>query len=426
MKKMKFFTQDKISYAVLLFIFILIIDLLAAISGFGGALFWLFDNEMLMYSSYESLILSVCVILFSLLTVIFSYRKNQVKKLKALGAVNLIMSLLPIFLNSVYYPFAYLMVEAFTDLLGVSVEFDFSDVRFYLSELISLPMSIACFALLFKLKRSSEEKSVQRISFGKLSAVTVLLFTLVTLAAYFVCNTPVSEYFNYSALSDLIVASAEKSSEEKLFESITGDMDFSNAQELLKKEGYIPHTELEEYAAAEEEEEEEESVRINKDVLNEILNSENEIAYTKPYGDYISYNSCIIISPDERSKVKFKKIIHGDLMLISEKDYTAEAREAFEKFVIGDDKNAVLNQMMKFTDVASCSVEYVENTVKETYDLRAYKNMSFLSSIDNVYFNATVVFENDILKDGNYTRVTESNYESDEVIRTESEYKISK
>lgn len=421
MKKIKFFTHDKISYAVFLFLFILIIDLLAAISGFGGALFWLFDNEMQMFSSYESLILSVCVIILSWLIVIYSYRKNQVKKLKALGAVNLIMSLLPFFLNSVYYPFAYLTVKAVTDLLGVSSAFDFSDVIFFLSELISLPMSIACFALLFKLRRSSEEKTVQRISFRNLAAVTVLLFTLVTLAAYFVCNTPVSEYFNYSALSALIVESVEKSSEEKLFESITGDMDFSKAQELLKKEGYIPHTELEEYA------EDEETVRINKDALSEILKSENEIAYTELYGDYISfYNSCVIISPDKSGKVKFKKIIYEDMMLITEKDYTAEAKEAFEGFVIGDDKKTVLDQMMKFTDVASCSVEYVGNTVKEVYDFRAYKNMGFLSLIDNVYFNATIVFENGILKDGNYTRVTESNYESDEVIRKESEYKIRK
>lgn len=186
-----------------MFLSALIIDLLAAVFEFGGAQFIFHYSDwptIDMFSSFESLIISVSVICLIILIIIYSYRKNQSNKLKALGYANLIMSLIPFVFNAIYYPFAYLVVEAITDLTNVSDSFQFSDLRFFLAEFISLPMCICCFSLLYRLKKSHEVKIRNNISFIKISLITIVVFTLVCISTLYICNTPISEYFNYSAL----------------------------------------------------------------------------------------------------------------------------------------------------------------------------------------------------------------------------------
>lgn len=203
MKKTNFFEQDKKMYSFLLFFAVLTVDIIAAMFGFGGAQFiFHYSVDIDMFSSIESLILSVLVICFNLLMIIYAYRNNQPNKLKALGFANLIMSVIPFVFNSVYYPFSFLIIEAITDLANISDSFHFSDFTFYLSEFISLPMCIGCFVLLFRMKQKSKGIN-KKVPFSKISLMVVALFVFITISGLYICNTPVSEYFNYSVLVDL-------------------------------------------------------------------------------------------------------------------------------------------------------------------------------------------------------------------------------
>lgn len=421
MKKTNFFNQDKKIYAFLLFFAVLTVDILAAMLGFGGAQFiFHYSVDIDMFSSIESLIFSALVICFNLLVIIYAYRNNQPNKLKALGFANLIMSVIPFVFNSIYYPFSYLIIEAITDLSNISDSFHFSDFRFYLAEFVSVPMCICCFALLFRMKQKNKEIN-KKVSFSKMSLAVVVLFVFISISGLYICNTPVSEEFNYSGLADLtdiIVLPLKNNQTDKLFDSINGDMDFSQADELLRNNGFIPHTEIEEYVK------EKEDLDICLDNLEDILSNVGEIVYTKPDKGYISYNNrCIVLFRTEDGKVKSKKIIEA-YNHYTKKDDTAKAKELFEAFELNADKKTVLRKMEKVTDVVSLSVEYGENVIKEVYSFYAFKDLSFLHLVDNTYFNADIIFENSILKGGNYTYTTESNYDSDDVVCDIIEYVI--
>lgn len=201
MNKLRFFNQDKKSYAVILFLSVLFIDLFAAMFAFGGAQF-IFHYSTLtdvsMFSTIESLILSTMLICASLLIIVYSYRNAHKNKLIALGCVNLILSLIPFVFNAAYYPFIYLIIEAITDLTNLSDSFHFSDWRLFISEFISVPFCICCFSLLRRLKRLNGARPETKMSFPMFSLITVSVFALVCVSAYYICNTPVSEDFNFS------------------------------------------------------------------------------------------------------------------------------------------------------------------------------------------------------------------------------------
>lgn len=418
MKRLNIYKCDKTSYAVILFICVAVCDLLAVITGFGGAIvtMMLTESDVMLYS-FESLIVSVCVICFIILTIIYAYRNNHPQKLKALGYANLIMSLMPLFINSVYYPFAFLLTSALAELINVSELLNLSDSRFYLSELVSIPMCICCFVLLSKLKTQNRQ-TTKKNTFRFLAAVTVTVFTVVSATGMYICNTPVSEYFNYSALTDITefveeLFSANKT--YKAFDSITGDTDFSQVHQLLKRKGYIPHTQIKEYI------DDEEMLESETDKLKEFLTDDGVIVYTKPEDGYLSYyNKCIIITPDENGKVKSKKIFYD----VDAKDKTELAKQEFESFIVGDDKELVLKKLKKASDIVSYEASYNENTIKEVYEFIAFKDVGFLSLVDETHFTATVIFENGIVKDGKYTYTTASNFETDDVIYTENKYRI--
>ena len=297
--------------AFLLFLSSLIIDLSAVILGFGGAFAWAFVSGYIMCFTLESLIVSTCVVCFTFFTIHYAYINNQLKKLKAIGFANMIMSLFTGFANSVYYPFAFLLTEAFNDLLIGDEGHYFSEIFDYLSLIISVPVCILSFALYLKLKNAKVESKCKKISFRNLSCVYVATFAVVCASGWYVCNTPYSEYFNYSELTNLaeeyLIEPLKNDQTEKLFDSINGDTYFLQADEMLKKEGFIPHTEIDKYIS------DKEDLDRCVDDLQYVLSGDEEIVYTKSYKGYISYfNSCIVLHPSENGKVKYKKIIEED------------------------------------------------------------------------------------------------------------------
>lgn len=413
--------NDSALKGVLLFVSSLLVDLSAVILGFGGAIAWIFVQRNIMYLSFESLMVSACFVCFTFFTIHYAYMHNQPKKLIATGFANIIMSLLTVFANSVYYPFAFLLTEAFDDLLFGDEGYYFGDG--YLSLIISVPVCILSFLLYFKLKKGKAESRCWKITFRRLLCIYVLFFAVICTVGWYICNTPVSEYFNYSGVADLvneqIVEPLKNDQTGRLFDSITGDTDFTQADELLRDEGFIPHTELDKHIS------DEEKLTILSDELQEYISKqEGEIVYTKPVGDYISYfNECIILYPSKSGKVRYKKIIE-EYDYYTKKDDTDKVIELFEALKLGEDKKTVIKKMKKASDLASLTVEFGDST-KETYSFRVIEDMGFLSLVDRRSFGATVTFENDLLQDGSYIYTVESNFETDDVVCDKTEYVIS-
>lgn len=374
MKKSRFFTQDKTGYAFLLFLLIMLSDMFAVLTGFGGAVGLLFvlGSDMPMFSTYESSVISSCAVCGIFLTVLYAYRNNQSKKLRAIAAINIIMSLLTIMMNSIYYPFADMISHTIYRITGIEY-FRTSALDHYMSLFVSVPMCIFCFVLLIKLKRGKEEGS-DKASFRRTFCVTVTVFASVTAGSLAICNILPSEVYNRSGIcyiakqaEAVIDGDMHESRAEKIFDSITGETDYSQARETVKD------------------------------------------------------NEAVSVFPAESGKVKMKKISYGTNYLSEKAD---ESKGVFETFRIGDEKESVLKRMKKVSDITSVSVEYGENTVKEVYDFNAVNDISFLHLVEIIYFNASVVFENGILKDGNYTYTLETNAESDEIEVFEEEYRI--
>lgn len=420
--------NDSTSKAVLLLVSSLLVDLSAVILGFGGAAAWSFVLGYIMHLTFESLLVSACFVCFTCFTIHYAYMRNKPKKLKAIGFANMIMSLLTVFANSVYWPFAFLLTEAFNDLFVGEEGHYFSSAMFsYLSLIISVPVCIFSFALYFKLKKGKAESRCRKISFRKLLGIYVVVFAVVCAAGWYICNTPGSEYFNYSGLGYIIgeelLEPLKSDQTDRLFESITGDTDFTRADELLRGEGFIPHTEMDKHLT-----DEEKLNNLADELQNYISKREGEIVYTKPIaepgGDYISYfNECIILYPSESGKLKYKKIIEA-YDYYTKKDDADKAVELFEALKLGEDKKAVLKKMKKVSDFSSLSVEYGES-IKETYSFRVVEDLSFLSLVDCRSLGATVTFENGLLQDGSYIYTVESNFETDDVVCDETEYFIS-
>lgn len=428
MKKLRFFAEDRTSYAVILFFVILLIDFLAAVSGFGGSLFtllFLADN-IFMFGSFESLIISIGFICFTLLMINYAYRNNHKKKLRALGAANLIMSVLTFVLNSAYYPFIYMIFDAQSKISEELFNIHFSELRHFLALFISVPVCIYCFVLISKLKNGVSEKPVCRLTFRMTSVIILLSFVLAGTAFWFVCNISYRDIFHWSGfavLAEELYKPVRKERNLKLFEKITDETDFSAACELLVQEDFIPHTEVDKHindvAMAE-------STLQN---LRELMIDESSIVFTSADREYISsFNECIIISPSEEGKVKCKKIIEerNAISYITKKKDIAKAKTAFEKLSIGEEKADALKKIQKAADIVCVTVDYSGNTGREVYELIAFSDSGFLSYVHKTTFEGTVVFEDSVLTDGKYVCHTDTNSEDPGIPVDNTEYTIGK
>lgn len=425
MKKSRFFTEDKTAYALLLFFFIMLSDAFAVLTGFGGAVVTeLMLGSDMMFSTYESLVISSLAICGILLTALYAYRTNQPKKLRAIAATNIIMSLLTIMMNSIYYPFVDMISHTIYRITGIEY-FRTSALDHYMSLFVSVPMCIFCFVLLIKLKRGKEEGS-DKASFRRTFCVTVTVFASVTASSLAICNILPSEVYNRSGIcyiakqaEAVIDGDMHESRAENIFDSITGETDFSQADALLREDGFIPHTEIKNYI------EEQEQYEVLIDNFDELMSDDGTLVYTKPDDGYISYyGGCILLFPDENGKVKKKSITY--VANLPEKIEKAE--ESFKELKIGDEKESVLKKMKKLTDITAVSVEYCGNAVRETYIFSAFRDTSFLSSVCMTWFDGTLVFENGVLTDGKYICANENNFDgedTDDIIHTEEEYRIS-
>lgn len=202
----------------------------------------------------------------------------------------------------------------------------------------------------------------------------------------------------------------------RIFDKISDDMDFSYAQQILIENGFVSHVGFEKYI------EDKDNLELQKEELNELLAFDEAIVYTKPgNNDVISFfNRCIVIAPTEAGKVKYKRIRYSNI----DKNDVEQAKITFKKLTLGNDTKTVIKMMKKVADISSHSVEYSKDAVIETFEFVAFSDISFLSLVHTTYFSSEIVFVNGILSDGNYTCITESNSESENVVQTEYKYKI--
>lgn len=412
-------------YAIITFAFIIIADVLAIFFGFGGSLLGVFSGDIGMFYSYESLLISSAVICSVCVAVLYAYKNNLRKIIVAIGCANLIISLAPYILNSVYYPFSFMVADILFDISS-----SFSDLRFLTGEFISIPLCVICFVLNIKLKRNNETKSVNKKTYKIISVLTVCFFAFVNIFNLFITTSGSSDIFNYSAIGYYFKNKKQYSNLE-IYNSINESTSSEQADALLKEQGFFPHTEIEKYIN------DKEDLKIQLDTLKEYIITGDETVYTKPTEDgYVSYyNPCIIISTDQSGTINKKKITFDssdslrffDLISISDGNNISKSEEVFQNLKIGQEKESALKQIEKYAVLSSLKTEYDEFYAIETYNFSAYEDISFLGLDDRKYFDGYIVFEDGFIKGGNYICTHEhTSYEeeSNDIIEEVTKYTI--
>lgn len=411
--------------AFIAFALILLADVLAIILGFGGSFLGMFSGDIGMFSSYESLLISSAVICGVYLVVLYAYRNSLRKIILAIGYANLVISLAPYILNSVYFPFSFMITDVLFDISS-----SFSDLRFLTGELISVPLCVLCFVMNFKLKRDKERKYISQKAYVIILVLTVCFFAVINVFNLFITVFGISDEFNYSAIGYYVQHKRQDSNLE-IYNSITESTSFEQANALLKEQGFFPHTQIEKYI------DDKEALKIQLDALKEYIITGEEIVYTKPNDNgYVSYyNPCIIISADKSRTVKKKKITFDtsesfeifDIISIGDGNDIDKAEEVFQNFKTGQDKEATIMQIEKYALLCSIETEYEQFSAAETYSFTSYEDESFLSLYDVKYFDGYIVFEDGFIKGGNYTCThvyTDYEEESNGIIEQVTKYTI--
>ena len=389
--------REKGIFAIITFISIHILDLVAALIGFGGAVFWLMmiDSKHYLDYSYETLLISSGFICAVLILIAYCYKEKKIKMLKAIAVSNLLFSIFPWFSCSLYYPFAYRLLDLF-------FETAFSDVFVYFSsEIVSIPLCIISFVLFLvaKNKKSNIQsyRKKERI-FRTISVCLILCFGLF-IALHTLSISNEYEYYNYSVISEYNLKKENKKYTEKesdIFDYINNNMSYEQVDVFLRQRGYVPHTEF--YKYIENEEELEYQLGYMKE---RMVNADNDILYinlSQHKTPWWSLSS-IVIPKTQDSTVPYKKFNYDYDSLNLDKG--KNSKEDFKALNKGDEKETVLKLMNKSYALESKKVEYEEDKPAETYYFSSNYDNGDLFFSDYTNFDAELIFKDSVLMQGN-------------------------
>ena len=398
--------REKGAYAVMTFLAVHIMDIIAVALGIGGS-FLSMEGDSGMSFSFESLILSLIFVCAIILLIIYAYTEKKKKILLAIAISNLIFSVTPFFFNSIYYPFAYTVLD-----ILFNIDEALIDVRLFVSEFISVPLCIIGFVLysVVKTKKDNLQKTNRQEKCRKIfSTITVCLTaSLIGLVAVF-AQSGSYDFYNYSVIADYISERKYEKECIELYNSINKDTSFKQADKILRDAGYIPHTEINTVI-----DDKEELEYITESLKEEIMEDPDiDVVYIKsePYGDIYIHGTSIIIPKTDDKTIPRKKF-NGEISLKNEFLYYItvlnegqiyKARRDFETLKFGDSKQKVLELVGKNSSVESLKTEYNNNSVTETYYISCHEDNGDLFYYDNSDFYATLVFNNDSLVSGKYT-----------------------
>lgn len=418
----KVYSEKKI-FCRLVFAAIIFADLFATLTGFGTSIISVFLGNDL-YLSYDSLLISSLFFCSVTVAILYAYKQKHPSMLRNIGFAHLLLSV-PLFSGSIYYPVCLRLL----DFLPIEVEIFLKDWLFLFVPLIPFSLFIICMTLASERKMTKRKATVKGKTAGLLTAVLLSLCLLWCSNLTVGDNSPSLDEF---LLKDAIVmiknSVTSRSRIEKLYLSINRDTTVAEADIILREAGYIPVDEL--------------AHLIAEDDLEELLgyigvDAQKDRVYFKNDENINVLNEAGLIIPGcENETFGYKKIYYGaqirrtDILfhiehILFNRDSTKMARESFEKFSIGDNKNDVLKRISRMCNEETAMTEYTVNGEIETY---TFETGEVRWAIDDIYysFHCTISFRDNKLVSGNYVYYRQNQFDAENVYEEYREYVIEK
>ena len=395
--------QEKIIYAVLTSLAIHFADIIAVILGFGASWFILFSNGSGMAESSESILFSSVALCAVLILIMYAHKERHSKMLKAIGISHLIMTFLSGVLNSIYSP---LVIAVITFAQNRFSFFYGYELDLFGPIIISFPIGFICLILSKSVKY---KKVLSEKAFKMLTALFVAGLVIVNCFNF---------TFNYSSISDYITKRDEIENQTEVYENITSDMTFEQADKFLKDAGYVPSTEL-----ADKDKDLAFSDR-QQSLKNRWSLSDNNIIYNKysSYGEINHYDHSIVIPYSQTGTIAWKifdfdptpyyqnvSILKN--FTIASPDPVDHAQKLLNSFHIGDNKADCIQAITKAFSFCRLKSEFDINFT-ETYGFYAVRTDSIGN--ETLHIEAKLTFKNNRLANGGYI-LTHIHHEIDDM-----------
>ena len=421
--------REKKIYSRITFFAIILVDIFTAILGFGISLVsWFFDGVML--SSVESLVISSVFLCAVLLIVIYAYKEKHTAMLKAVGLAHIFLSV-PMLSGSIYLPVV-------IHILQLGLYDNYSLLGIFSPLLITVPIAIFSLIASSKKRASKRNSRISEKYFVFASAFIIIITLFLCSSAILSISIPIeNEYldFDYSLIQEHTDSKKEVSEITELYDSITKNTTYNEADRILYEAGFIPHTELDTVIT-----DEGKLLNIYDSIKNYLSdNLDNETVYLKLFeSGYVSaYEPSFVISKTDDKPIDYKKVyffersLQIDIITFFKQillniEYTQEAREVFESFCLDDSKDIVLKRIRRICTVNSLKTEYTEKGVVETYTLDTLDRTGAIFDEVSSSFEGTLVFRNNCLIDGNYVYEHYEYYAGEEPNEILIEYVIEK
>ncbi len=397
--------QEKTIHAVLTSLAIHFVDFAAVILGFGFSFFTILANNNGMAQSSESILFSSVALCAVLILIMYAHKERHSKMLKAIGISHLIMTFLTGVLNSIYSPLIITVLYYIEDRFGI---FPKLDLPLFGPIIISFPIGFICLILSKSVKY---KKGISEKAFKVLSALFVAGAVMVNCFNF---------TYNFSSVSDYIVKTNEIKVQTKVYESLTSEMTFEEADKILKNAGYVPHTipakSIEQIAFFE---------HSLYQLIEKWSLADNDVIYLKPNenGETSFHDPCIIIPQSQNETIPWKIADFGikgsdkirtltNFTIINPKP-VGEAEKILKSLHIGDSKSDCIKSIERKFAFSSLKTVFAEDILTETYYFHA-DNVEASVGYNYLSLDATVEFKNNRLSKGNYV-LTHKHQELDDM-----------
>ena len=385
--------REKKIYSRIAFAVIIFTDLFAAVIGIGATIISFFFKDPL-WLTYESLVFSNIFLFCVAVTVLYAYKEKHPSMLRAVGFAHLLMSV-PFVSGSVYYPVGVRIIEFISSELSTDLQ-----KMIFMPTAISLTVFLVCIVLASRVKKENRPAlSGKGFCFGVTAflCISVLSCSNITLSNITLVESMNAPNFSDSELVGIIESRNSIKELDRLYATINEKSTFEDADRILRKAGYIPHTELH-------------TVIKDEDDLNYILltieedfgvDTGKETVYVKN-DQYISIQSdaSFVIPHSEGGTLNYKKMYYGTQKRHPDISFYIEyfffdvnlvemAADDFEELRIGDNEESALETIKNTCTIQSIKTEYTENGEIRTYTFETEEN-----DPDNYYyFEGTLTFD---------------------------------
>ncbi len=367
--------QEKTIHAVLIGLGIFIINAIALL------FFYELSFEInLFYSA------AICLILIG---IAYFCKERHPKALKAIGISHIILAFMPEPFNPIYQGISSAITSAINDYTDIITTTILDSIMGVVS---ALSIGVVCLILSRKVKRKE--------SLSEKGFKTAAICFAVGLIIFNIFNGFISE----SSLNTDISTVKEMDEQTDVYNSITSDMTFEEADNILREAGFEPIPDIM------PKEKPEYDFQPFYYLSEDVLNSGEGVAYMANEGD-IGSNTLIAIPCTEEGTITWKAIeydpihesfLHDSSFDRSDLNYVRKAKTVIRNLLIGSNKENCVSKISMFILPYTIETRYADNETIETVVFTKINITAENKGYMHHDLVAKLIFTNGKLTDGGY------------------------